>query len=750
MSAFSFRRRVASLFGVLAIAAAACSEKSNPEPPGERVTMVPADAPDPGAGPAAPAAVNAPAPNDEAALDAVAAALIAFVQERLERELTSSRREQDGLASRIESEGVFRDVLQEAYRTRDYAPFFFGSEASERQRAAMQAALVALPEHGLSQKPYDLPRLEQLSASLAEAQQQRTALRAGAELDGTQRALFALAMGYERVPDRAQARRDLAALNLKGPKPEHVGLLRDPLRIYLDAGARVQQVEQQIDVHLLKAFFRYALDFKYLRRAHPDEPTPEPEKAPLKFKEDLLVDLDGAFPDVGGRLAAFAPDHPHYRKLIEGLAFYKGLADAGTVAPLKGPRLRKKAKGDKVLALKQRLVLEGYDVGPIDDQFDDALDAAVRAYQVAHQLEANGIVTGAFYAALNVPMKHRVSQIRLALQRWRESPLARGVDRPSFYARVNIPQFVVQFFEDDTVVREHRVVVGTNAHDIDLLAGVEGRINHTRILAAEFNQIVLNPYWFVPPRIHKFELDFERERDPKYYENNRFEFVQTSSGQVFVKQAPGPDNALGVVKFLFANPYSIYMHDTPKKPLFNRVVRAFSHGCIRLENPVDVAKWLLQRSNGMAPEKVDSILATRRETPIDLTHKVPIYIEYVTVSVDGAGHLMFLGDVYGYDRAYANHELPVSRGRNIPEARLAKLRGEDDVRRAAIEAKIAADAAAAAPPDGAAPAGDGAAPPPDGKPAGAGKPGAPPAAKPAAGAKPAADDGNGAPLPDGP
>ena len=189
-------------------------------------------------------------------------------------------------------------------------------------------------------------------------------------------------------------------------------------------------------------------------------------------------------------------------------------------------------------------------------------------------------------------------------------------------------------------------------------SGLRGHFNRTRLFSRQLVTVVLNPTWRVPVRIKEQELDPKLMENPDFYETNNYDVVIHDDGSEHVIQLAGPDNALGLVKFLFPNEWSIYMHDTPKKRLFKREIRAFSHGCMRVHEALDLAQWLLVDNEGWTKERFDKVVAKRKTYGVPLKTKVAITIDYNPVAVHANGRAMFLSDVYKFDRDQAEGKTP--------------------------------------------------------------------------------------------
>ena len=402
--------------------------------------------------------------------------------------------------------------------------------------------------------------------------------------------------------------------------------------------------------------------------------TPELSLSHVKFRENLREEFQRADPSFAKYLVDLIPINPTYDKLRNGLVFYKGLRDAGEIDKIKVKKNLKKGKrGPEVLKLTRRLALEGYlHENQIDDAFGKTVLGALKDYQHMHQLRESGRVDRSTRSSLNVPMGKRVQQIELSLQRWRESDINR--DRLDFYVRVNIPQFELEIWENNQRVRVHRVVVGNTKEEVSLSRKQRGRFNLTPILSKKISTVVLNPFWFPPPRLQK-ELLEELEKEPDFFEKHNYGIRMNSDGSEVIFQKSGPGNALGQVKFLFPNEHSVYLHDTAKKALFNRPIRAYSHGCMRLDKPLDLARYFLAKINGVTKRQMQKILDKEKEHYIKLDAKIPIYIEYASVGASDEGRMYFYADIYKYDRAYWDGRLPVENTEELTDSEVKRLSG---------------------------------------------------------------------------
>jgi murein L,D-transpeptidase YcbB/YkuD len=277
--------------------------------------------------------------------------------------------------------------------------------------------------------------------------------------------------------------------------------------------------------------------------------------------------------------------------------------------------------------------------GPRDDEFDDTLVDGLKHFQDRHGLAVDGIYGTKALAELNVPLSKRIEQVRLGLERLRWLPRTSTGRRIA----VNIADFKAYVFDDDRVTFETRAVVGKLFHETPMFTG-------------RMTYIVINPYWNVPSSIARKELLPKAKADPGYLARNHFEYDGTS-----IRQRPGPWNSLGRFKFMFPNPHNVYLHDTPARTLFNEADRAFSHGCVRLEKPAELAELLLAEQ-GWTAQRIRAAVQTGVETVVNLDKPIPVYISYITAFLGADGLLHFRRDVYGRDKRLLDALQQVSQG----------------------------------------------------------------------------------------
>jgi L,D-transpeptidase YcbB len=355
------------------------------------------------------------------------------------------------------------------------------------------------------------------------------------------------------------------------------------------------------------------------------------------------------------------PTYYGYQRTELALQTYLALADKDHSPPL--PDVAKTlAPGDAypgTEALAQRLQLLGdLPQGPVADAkpgtYQGALVDGVKHFQTRHGLGADGRLGKDTLAQLNTPLSVRVQQLDDALERWRWLP----ADFSPLPVAVNIPEFVLRVFSPD-----HRVAMRMN-----VVVGKAVR-NETPVFADEMKYIVFRPYWNVPLSITRGEIIPALQKDGGYLAKKNFEvtdqsgkivtsgavsadvLAQLRSGKLLVRQRPGPSNSLGLIKFIFPNEHNVYLHSTPAQSLFSQSRRDFSHGCIRLEKPADLAAWLLQ---GQPKWTLDAVKAAMQSGPdnqqVNLTPSVPVVIIYLTALVEENGEVYFFNDIYGHDQ----------------------------------------------------------------------------------------------------
>ncbi len=350
----------------------------------------------------------------------------------------------------------------------------------------------------------------------------------------------------------------------------------------------------------------------------------------------------------------YEPVNIYYSKLKEKLRLYRDIQKKGGFPVVKSNQefLTKTESDSTILQVKKRLVLSG-DLKVNDNNLVYTMDLvkAISNFQQRVGLIENGKLDFKTIAEMNKTVDFRIKQMLVNLERLRWVP----VEIENNYLLVNIPEYKLHVFENKKLIWETNVVVGKAA-------------KQTSIFKGNISKIILNPYWNVPTSIINKEILPHLKHNTNYLSRNNMEVV--SGGKVInprtinwnkysknipfeIRQKPGNNNSLGKMKFLFPNSYSIYLHDTPSKELFDRNKRDFSHGCIRVENPKKLAMYLLRNDKKWNQVNVDKVLQTNTETGIEIKPTIPVYITYFTAWVDVKGNLNFRNDIYNLDEELA-------------------------------------------------------------------------------------------------
>ena len=416
----------------------------------------------------------------------------------------------------------------------------------------------------------------------------------------------------------------------------------------------------QYDMALSLSLIRYLHDLHYGRI------NPKDINFNLKLRDKKIIDIPQLIvkqnnaKTIGQLVDLVEPKLKQYEKLKHELAYYRNLAKS--TIDLHLSVTEKLNPGDSLPAapsLAQYLVAMGDLPKDVDSQFkkldryNDKLVAGIKKFQARHGIDADGVLGQRTVTALNKPISERLDQIELAMERLRWLPeLSNGAS-----IIVNIPAFQLWAFDDvneiNSDIKNMRVVVGKAAK------------NETPVLMAEMRFIDFMPYWNVPYNIVKKEIIPKLLTNPRYLDGENMEMVATGGGEaktvsfssatlsglnqgnVRIRQKPGNKNALGKVKFMFPNKNDVYLHDTPSHHLFSRSRRDFSHGCVRVENPDQLAQFVLK--NQLSKEEIDDAFQAQKNRRVTLKKSIPVMFFYTTAFVDHNEHLSFYEDIYAYD-----------------------------------------------------------------------------------------------------
>jgi murein L,D-transpeptidase YcbB/YkuD len=384
-----------------------------------------------------------------------------------------------------------------------------------------------------------------------------------------------------------------------------------------------------------------------------------------RFDATAVVEQLAARNDTSAVLAGAEPGYLHYRLLRQSLERYRELASAPDL-PALPPLPRRSVKPGESYAgapqLRRRLAADG-ELAPqqgvrTDPVLDDELVTALKRFQYLHGLAEDGALGASTLAALKVPFAQRVRQIELTLERWRWVP---PLQPPTLI--VNIPQFRL-FLIRSTVDNEADML------RMNVIVGRQYPQLHTPVFTADMTAVLFRPYWDVPPSIVRHELLAELRRDPRYLETHDMELLAAgvsesapplpatpenllalAAGRLRLRQRPGPDNALGLIKFVVPNRYDVYLHSTPAQRLFAEPRRAFSHGCIRVSDPVALAADVMRGAAGdWTPDRIRAAMDGEATFQVKLAQPVHVLILYGTAVATEDGAVHFFDDIYGQDR----------------------------------------------------------------------------------------------------
>jgi murein L,D-transpeptidase YcbB/YkuD len=356
--------------------------------------------------------------------------------------------------------------------------------------------------------------------------------------------------------------------------------------------------------------------------------------------------------DIGRRIEALKPTHRLYVGLKRELARYRAASTAEPQPIPAGPALKPGASDARIPLLRARLIASGdLDAGSASEsqEYDPALETAARRFQARMGLEADGVVGAGTIDELNIPVSERIRQLRINLDRGR----VLLQDLPDEFVVVNVAGFSLYFVRGQNIVWTTRVQVGKP-------------YRQTPIFRSEINYLVFNPTWTVPPGIIKNDILPAARQDAGVFARKKLKVLDASGSEIdphtidwsrykggnipyTLRQDPGADNALGRVKLMFPNPYLVYLHDTPSQSLFERSDRAFSSGCVRVQDALKLAELVLDDESRWNPETIGAVIGGGQLQNVMLKRKVPVLLAYWTAWVDSNGVMNFRKDVYGQD-----------------------------------------------------------------------------------------------------
>jgi murein L,D-transpeptidase YcbB/YkuD len=457
-------------------------------------------------------------------------------------------------------------------------------------------------------------------------------------------------------------------LNLEDYHPGKIEALISELHERRIKGEPIDVVKlTDLDLMLTDAFLLYA---SHLFEGRVDHQNVYPDWVVNQRSTDLTAVLHCALEsgEIESSLVDLEPSYKGYARLKEKLNVYLGIAKKGgwPLIP-KGSKMQQGSHGKRVAILRQRLIASG-DLDSTatgkNNIFDYKLEGAIRRFQKRYGLQVDGKVGRSTIDALNVPVEVRIRQIALNMDRIRWL----ADDWEKRYIFVNIADFRLEVVEDEKTILEMKIIAGKGEQQ-------------TCVLSSDMTYLELNPFWRVPDSIAGREILPQVKKNTRYLAEKRIKVFQdwaddgkelspkkvkwfrvkaSDLGYKF-RQDPGPLNPLGRIKFIFPNECEIYLHDTPARHLFGRSRRDFSHGCIRIEKPIELATYLLQNKETWTRKKILDEIRTEKRQVVMLPEPISVHIFYGTAWVDSGGYLQFRDDIYHVDEI--PYELPVSKVR---------------------------------------------------------------------------------------
>ncbi len=350
-------------------------------------------------------------------------------------------------------------------------------------------------------------------------------------------------------------------------------------------------------------------------------------------------------------ISEILPKNKNYEALKNKLKLYREYGEKEIKVRIpKGQILKPGMEDHRIMLIRESLTLTKdytFERKSNYDYYDDTLKTAVINFQKRHGLEALGTIGDQTIEVLNMPFSERIKSIEVNLERLRWLPQ----ELPNYYCMVNIVNYELEVVENNVIARTHKVIVGKP-------------FRKTPVFSSTMQYIVFNPTWTVPPTILKNDLIPEIIKNKEYLTRKKID-VYNSFGEKLnpdsidwkskivysytYRQEPGKDNALGLVKFVFPNKFNVYLHDTPGKELFNKTERAFSSGCIRVQQPLELAEYLLKDQKGYSLQELRKITETAKTQTVILCGKPEVYLLYLTTWVDDNSQINFRKDIYERD-----------------------------------------------------------------------------------------------------
>jgi murein L,D-transpeptidase YcbB/YkuD len=413
----------------------------------------------------------------------------------------------------------------------------------------------------------------------------------------------------------------------------------------------------ELEMLLTSAFIDLARDLTR-GRVSPKQVTKQNDISVRELGAAYLLDGAEKAEELGPYIEKLMPQDARYHRLVAALKKYRAIAGAGGWQPIpKGKAMKPGGTDVRMPGLRELLVTVGdMDAAtrPVADNYDAITVAAVKKFQTRHGLTDDGVIGPTTLEQMNVPVGQRIRQLEVNLER------RRWLDREpgGFYVFANLADQELKVVKNGKTVHTARIVVGKTYHK-------------TPVFTDDMTYLVINPYWNVPSSIANKEYLPKLKRDAGYLQRQGIRVLNASGKEVNpfgvnwggmkrmpfrLRQDTGNKNALGRIKFMFPNKYNVYIHDTPSKSLFNKDLRVFSHGCMRVQHPTQLAEVIL-KGQGWTLGKINAQIKSEKRRIVKLKQKVPVYVTYITAFANKDGSVHFRRDVYGRDETLAEHLL---------------------------------------------------------------------------------------------
>lgn len=431
------------------------------------------------------------------------------------------------------------------------------------------------------------------------------------------------------------------------------------LKLYNNSIANTGEVTPDLDILFTQAFLMYG---SHLLHGKVDPVSIDAHWTIIRKDRNILSVLEKALEEnsIKNSLSDLNPNFRTYIRLKDYLRQYYSISEkaTGTAKIPAGAAIHHNTKDDRIQLIRQHLILLGdlssNDISK-DSVYDASLERAMKKFQARHGLKPDGVIGERSIVALNISVEERIKKVIINMERCRWLPEDLGQN----YILVNIAAFNLSYVKNKELIQEMDVIVGK-------------RYRQTPVFTSTMTYMVFNPYWFVPPTILREDMIPAVRKDPNYLDKMNIKVVKSAFGEVIpstsidwkevksssfpytLRQEPGPNNALGVVKFMFPNEFNVYLHDTNKRELFKNEDKDVSSGCIRVSKPEELALTILSSHGEWSIEKIQNIIATQKNHTVRIKEPVTVHLQYWTTFTDNAGIINFRRDIYDRDQKVWN------------------------------------------------------------------------------------------------